>query len=292
MLNKRSIVITSAWAASVLLIALLYQLGFGNLQSASLLLVVGALGITAVNWHEHRGGRSPAFIFLVLGCVFLCGRAFPVLLGEESQLARITFNEVSVGTDTVMTYVLLVLSSFFFVHIGSLLTAAKKVELSPSRIDAKIYWVFFLLLLPMYLYKNLYYFKYIMDSGGYLAIYQGTDHLEGVGTVVRIGALLTLAAFTLYFFHETDQRKSRLALILFVVIFASELLVGLRGKFFVITLVFFLFYKLRFGGEFSVRGLLTLLAAIVVIAVVVEVAREQVQNGYRTRTFAAWPLIP
>lgn len=280
MLNKGDLVIAAVWAIPVMLGGILLQTAAGNLQSASLLLAVGCITITAANWHAHHGGRNPSFIFLALGCIFLGGRAFPVLFGGDSQIARIEFENVfDINADTVIAFVPLVLASFFFVHIGSLLPRVPRPKLRVSTVDARIYLGIFIALLPVYLYKNVYYFNYMMAHGGYLAIYQGTEHLEGIGTLVRLGALLCLAAFTLYFFHEADQKKSRRALIFFVVVFASELLVGLRGKFFVVSLVFFLFYKLRFGGKFSARGLLTLLVTVIIISAVVAVLREQMGAG-------------
>lgn len=280
MLNKTNLVIAAAWVVPAMLGALLLQTTAGSVQTASLLLVVGSITITAANWHAHRGGRNPSFIFLTLGSIFLGGRAFPVLFGGDSLIARIEFEYVyDVSLDVVKTFVPLVLASFFFVHIGSLLTRAPMPALRPSRIDANIYLTVFLVLLPIYFYKNVYYFNYIMSHGGYLAIHIGDEHLVGVGKLVRAGALLCLAAFTLYFFHETDRKKSRWALIIFLVVFASELLVGLRGKFFVVSLIFFLFYKLRFGGRFSVRGLLMLLVTVIIISAVVAILREQMGVG-------------
>lgn len=275
MLNNRSMLLALIWAIPVILVSLLHQMGYGNVQTASLLLVAGSLAITWINWHEHHGGRNPSFIFLALACVFFGGRAFPVLFGGDSQLARIEFeNAFEVDPDTVIDFVPLVLASLFLVHIGSLLPRVPRPELRPLT-DGRIYFWIFIALLPVYLYKNVYYFNYIMTHGGYLAIYQGVDHVAGAGSLVRAGALFCLAAFTLYFFHEADQKKSRRALILFVIVFSSELLVGLRGKFFVVSLVFILFYKLRFGGGFSQRGLLGLLAVVVIVGVIVEITREQ-----------------
>ncbi len=275
MLNKRNLLAASAWAIPVASALLLHQAGFGDLQTVSLVLVVGCLAIIGINWQEHRGGRSPSFIFLILCFVFLCGRAFPVLFGGESRLEQINLaDEFEVAPEIVVSYVVLVLASVFFVHMGSLLPRFTKTELSTSNRDARLYLLFFFLLLPLYLYKNYSYFQYVMASGGYLAIYLGREHIEGIGLPVRLGALLCLAAFTLYFFHERDRKKSRIALILFIIVFSSELLVGLRGKFFVVTLVFYLFYKLRFGGKFSIRGLSALAGAIFVVAIAVEVMRQ------------------
>lgn len=280
MLNKTNLVIAAAWAVLAVLGVLLLQTTAGSVQTASLLLVVGSITITAANWHAHGGGRNPSFIFLVLGSIFLGGRAFPVLFGGDSLIAQIEFEYVyDVSLDVVETFVPLVLASFFFVHIGSLLTRAPMLALRPSHIDARIYLTIFLVLLPIYFYKNVYYFNYIVSHGGYLAIHRSDEHLAGVGNFVRVGALLCLAAFTLYFFHETDRKKSKRILIIFLVIFGSELLVGLRGKFFVVSLVFFLFYKLRFGGRFSARGLLTLLVTVIIISAVVATLREQIGAG-------------
>lgn len=274
--DTRNIVIVCALACAIAGAALAVQLGHGGTDTAALVLIVGAILILGANWHAHDGGRNASFIFLVLGMTFLCGRALPVLFGDASQLGLIGYGEeFEMPVERVWTYVFLVLTSFLSVHVGSLSTRQAAQPPIRSEGDARIYRVMFICLLPLLLYKNIYYFNYIMANGGYLAIYQGSEHLEGVGMLPRVGALLCLATFTLYFFHEPDRKKSRNALIFFLIVFSSELLVGLRGKFFVTALIFFLFYKLRFGGKFTLRGLATLSVAIIAIAITVEITREQ-----------------
>ncbi len=276
MLESRNLIVACALALFVACSALAFRLGVDSSLTTALILCIGSLLILGANWHSHDGGRSASFIFMILGVTFLAGRAFPVLFGDESQLALIGYGTpYEVSSDKVTHYVTLVLSSLLFVHIGSLLT--KKVAFAPfdTQLEATIYKVMFFCFLPLLLYKNIYYFNYISNNGGYLAIYQGTEHLEGVGVLARMGALMCLATFTLYFFHETDKKKSRNALIFFIIVFSSELLVGLRGKFFVTALVFFLFYKLRFGGRFTVRGLAILMFVIIALAITIEVTREQ-----------------
>lgn len=276
MLDVRNILVICALAFALLCSALAFELGFGNSDAAAVVLCVGSISIMVANWHAHGGGRSSSFIFLVLGLTFLCGRALPILFGEESQLSLIGYGAIfQIGPESVLIYVYLVLASFLCVHIGSLIVREISPPLLPTVQDALIYRLMFICLLPVLLYKNIYYFNYIMENGGYLAIYQGSDHLEGVGLLARVGALLCLATFTLYFFHESDRIKSRNALIFFLIVFASELLVGLRGKFFVTALIFLLFYKLRFGGKFSLRGLVSLLLVIIFVAISVEISREQ-----------------
>lgn len=273
---NRMLVISTCWAICILFFILFHMVVAGSVQTISFVLVIGCLALTAINWYFHAGGRCLSFIFLVLSCVFLSGRAFPVLIGDDSLLGIVSFGDgFEVEYDIVVVYVLLVLTSLFFIHIGSFLLNNSKSALKSFDFDASFYLKFFLLFLPFYLYKNYYYFNYIMSQGGYLSIYQGTEHLEGVGVVVRIASLMCLAAFSLYFFHETEQRKLFLSLIFFSVIFSSELLVGLRGKFFVILLVLVFFYKVKFNKGFSIRELISLLAVIVLLAVLVEVTREQ-----------------
>lgn len=275
MLNRYSLIRASGWAGLVLLLGIYAQMGLGALQKVSLLLVIGGFAIAGLNWYEHRGGRSPSFLFLVFGCIFLCGRAFPSLVGDESQLAKIGFgNEYYVADETVFEYAWLVLASFFFVHFGSLIPQATRNIPKTSTRAARIYFIFFVLFLPLYLYKNISYLNYVMSSGGYLAIYQDPEFVEGVGLPIRAGALLCMAAFTLYFFHETNRRRARWSLLLFIVIFSSELLIGLRGKFFVVVLAFLFFYKIRFGGKFSLRGMLGLFVAIFILAIAIEIIRQ------------------
>ena len=276
MLNRSNLILAFLWMALVCFTVFYSSIGAFGVNSISLLLSIGSISILILNWYAHDYGRNPSFIFLVLGNVFLCGRAFPVLFGDDSQLATIGFAKVwDENVKTVYLYSIIVLSSFFFVHIGSL--RIKQVVHHTLKVSRyrKLYLVLFLLFLQAYIYKNIYYFNYITNEGGYLAIYQGTDHIDGVGFFARFGSLFCLASFTLYFFSEVDKRKSLRALILFLILFCSELLVGLRGKFFVVALVFLLFYKLRFGGKFSIKGLLILLLSIVFLAVIVEITREQ-----------------
>lgn len=276
MLDFRNIIVIISLAFGITIAAFFSEVGHGSSNYASVVLSVGGFLILGANWHAHGGGRSASFIFLVLGLTFLCGRALPILFGDDSQLAIIGYGDIfEISSDKVMTYVELVLTSFLCVHIGSLFKYENAPALPDSHGDAQIYRVMFICMLPLLLYKNIWYFNYIMANGGYLAIYQGSEHLDGVGMLPRVGALLCLLTFTLYFFHETDKKKSRNALIFFLFVFASELLVGLRGKFFVTALIFLFFYKLRFGGKFSLRGLVTLLLVIISMAITVEITREQ-----------------
>lgn len=275
MLNSNALMRASAWVIAVIAAVFIVQAEAAPLQNLSLLLAIGSIAITGLNWYEHRGGRSASFLFLALGCILLTGRALPALFGGESQLDVIGFrSDYSVSADVVMTYVLLVLASFFLIHFGSLIPRASRVMLITSVSNARIYFWMFVALLPIYLYKNLSYLSYVIASGDYLAIYQDRAFVENVGIPVRIGALLCLAAFTLYFFHETSRKKSLTMLVLFLLIFSVELLIGLRGKYFIVALLLALFYKIRFGGKFSIRGLLTLFGVVFLLSFVVEIWRQ------------------
>lgn len=275
MLNSNALLRASAWTILVIAAAFVVQIEADPVQGLSLLLATGAIAITGLNWYEHRGGRSASFLFLALGCILLTGRAFPALLGGESQLAVIGFrSDYSVQVDVVTTYALLVLASFFLIHIGSLIPRAPRVVLVASTSDAKIYFWMFIALLPIYLYKNVFYLSYVIASGDYLAIYQDRGFVENIGIPIRIGALLCLAAFTLYFFHEASRKKSLMMLILFLIIFSIELLIGLRGKYFIVALVMALFYKIRFGGRFSIRGLLSVFGVVFGLSLIIEIWRQ------------------
>ncbi len=275
MLNSNALMRVSVWAIAVIAAVFIIQAEAVPLQSLSLLLAIGSIAITGLNWYEHRGGRSASFLFLALGCILLTGRAVPALFGGESQLAIIGFrNDYSVPTDVVTIYVLLVLASFFLIHFGSLIPRASRIVLASSTSDARIYFWMFIALLPLYLYKNIFYLSYVIASGDYLAIYQDRGFIENVGMPIRIAALLCLAAFTLYFFHETSRKKSLLMLLLFLLIFSVELLIGLRGKYFIVALLLAMFYKIRFGGKFSIRGLVALFIVVFGLSLIIEIWRQ------------------
>ncbi|HIF8759062.1 TPA: O-antigen polysaccharide polymerase Wzy [Legionella pneumophila] len=276
MLTNKSIVLTAVWSILVTLFYCIILISSDNIWAISVLLSIGSISITLINWYVHNGGINPSFIFLTLGTLFLSGQAIPVLLGYETTLGNILLeNQFQIATDIVIYYAALVLSSFLFVHLGSLSSSQYRVELENTGSDARIYFRIFLLFLPLYLYKNFLYFQFIMSHNGYLSIYQSTEHIEMVGIPLRIAALLCLVAFTLYFYHESDQSKSRWSLIFFIVIFSSEIVIGLRGKFFVTFLIFLLFYKVRFNRKFTIRELLILLLTCSFLALLVIAVREQ-----------------
>ncbi len=277
------------WLLVPLAYLVIHQGGYGSLERASWVLALGALSITAMNWVAHHGGRHPSFLFLGLGCLFLAGRAMPVLGGEPSRLDLVSFGQgFNVSHDTVSRFTLLVLVSFFFVHVGSLLSRGSAdrapVPAATASFETRAYLLLFLATLPLYLYKNVYYLRYVMEHGGYLAIYLGSEHIEGVGVLARVGSLLCMSAFTLYVFHETDARRARWAIIFFVLAFSIELLIGLRGKFFAIGIALALTYMLRFGGRFSLRGIGALVLVVVGLSLFVEIFREQKDKALTSGT--------
>ncbi len=260
----------------IALYGLALELGSPSTSLSAWFLTVGLLSALASTWHATGGGLGPSFLFLSTTTIFLGGRALPVLLGDDgANLAIIGFGEEFAALpSTVASYVLAVLLSAACVSSTALLGQHEPIQ--PTRdIRADFYRACFLLTLPLYLYKNFYYFYYLISNGGYLAIYQGTEHTEGVGIAPRVGSLLCLAAFTLYFFSESDKIRLRPLLVLFGLAFCTELLIGLRGKFFSTVLTFLLFYKLRNGGHFSFQHMWRLALTVVALSLTVQVLREQ-----------------
>jgi len=203
-------ILSLTWITTLSIAIIFHAIGgLWNIHSFSIYLVLSAATLVMLNWHTTAGGRNPSFLFLSFALIFMLGRAIPSVFGGDSQLLRIQFgSEFSARPDTVIVYGILTLASLFSIHIGS---SIAKQEYKDSKnidatLDAKIYLSIFIAFLPLYLYKNYYYFSYIMESGGYMAIYQDSEHITGVGLLPRISSLICLSSFTLYFFHESDKK--------------------------------------------------------------------------------------
>lgn len=245
-------------------------------SKSAMVLSIGLFAALAATWLATDGGRSSSFLFLVTTTLFLGGRAIPVLLGADgTALSVISLGEdMQVSPENVWRFVLLVLASVSCIGWVAQLRAGQ-VDPIRDHPGTRFFRACFFLSLPLYLYKNVYYFSYLLANGGYLAIYQGTEHTEAVGTIPRIGGLLCLSSFVLYFFTERDARRLRPTLIIFLLAFCTELLVGLRGKFFTTVLVLLLFHKLRFGGRFHLKLMAQLGVLVIAMSLAVQFTREQ-----------------
>lgn len=64
----------------------------------------------------------------------------------------------------------------------------------------KFFLILFLLLLPFDIYKKIFYLNYIIEHGGYIAIYANNgEHIEAVGTLVRILSLISTLCFYIFY---------------------------------------------------------------------------------------------
>lgn len=142
---------------------------------------------------------------------------------------------------------------------------------------ASYFFVLFLIFLPFDLYKKISYLKYIFSHGGYIAIYTGNgEHIQSVGSIIRILSLLSTLSYY-FFFIATENKKKLLyiTILLFFPLSLLDLILGLRGKFFVFWLVFMLFYKFKFGGTFSIKNILISVFTIAFVSIIIGLFREQ-----------------
>lgn len=116
----------------------------------------------------------------------------------------------------------------------------KNDKLKELRLSKKFYFIFYLVSLCQ-LYKIIIYFNFILISGeGHLAIYSLSDELHStvpfwIRAITGFSSILALMTF----FYPSN----RVAKIIAIIILASDLLIGIRGKFLFFVLTIFVLYS-------------------------------------------------
>src|SRR5690606_31680519 len=112
-------------------------------------------------------------------------------------------------------------------------------------------WLYFLTI-PFVVIKDVAYLRYTLEHGGYVATYLGGgEHVEQVGVPIRALALLNMVAFLPYLIVETRRRYLQVAITSFLLVLVLELLVGVRGKFFIHLMFLWMVYNIKTGSSFK-----------------------------------------
>ena len=189
------------YAIYILLFYVSWKLQLLDRNGISIFLIYGAFMITFMNWYEHKGGMNASFLFLAFGLVFLCGRATPLLIGEDTSLDIVSFGIAhNVTNEVLFDYSFAVILSFYSVHVGSILASRRQTKVnSPKSSNVDLYLLVFFLSLPIYLYKNYLYYSYLSSLGGYIEMYKSTEHLSEAGPLLRLASVFCPSAFILSF---------------------------------------------------------------------------------------------
>lgn len=274
------------WAVLLCLLSLLLIVaGKDPNQVVNLVTALNLSFVALFAWFYTEKGQSFLFLFIVTFILFLGGRFITPFLGYDYQPEYVGFGEGTfVGVDTHRTFAYLLNACVvaFVLAIVKKSTPVRPLPIITQKSNAglkRLLAVAFFVFLPFYLYKNYTYFNYIMENGGYVAIYLSRDHIETVGVLSRAGALICFASILARVFFADNRKEFMGWALILVSIFWIELAIGLRGKFFVTVLSIFFLYLVRFERSLPIVALLLLFLSVAGISVVVEVFRENKEQS-------------
>jgi hypothetical protein len=246
----------------------------------------GVTTLVVASLVRQRWRPSVVVIFLALLILFQLGTVIAYFLGVEMDFTEVTLavsSPISVNPEAVTTAAAGVLAAGYFVYLGYFLWRPTSVvglgeantDVSLGDVATLLFWLSF----PLSLYKTAFYFHYVMTNGGYLAIYTGVgEHLEAIGLLPRVGAMLTLASFLVAFYALPLGPRLRKVVWGQAALVLIELFIGLRGKAlsFFVLLWFALLSKHK--RRLSIVAMSVSVVVIAAVAVAVAVFREN-QDG-------------
>jgi hypothetical protein len=241
------------------------------------------LGILAcvalLAWIQTEQGNHPVFLFMVFLGVFQFGRMFSWLVAGEWTISWFDLavsRPFTVPADELKHALLMVPLSASFVYLGFFGSNGRKVLTFARNDEMRSFfgWLY-LFTIPFVIFKDVSYLRYALEHGGYLATYLGQgEHTEQVGLPIRAMALLNTAAFLPYLILESRRRLLWITIGSYLAVLVLELLVGLRGKFFINVMFLWMIYNIKTGSSFkpvtAAAGALLLVGA----AVAAEIFRE------------------
>lgn len=213
-------------------------------------------------WKRFAGGMHICFLFIGMILLFQSGRllafTFNPLFGNTPDLLDpfrfVLMREVpfDISRETAEMTMLAIVSSAVFIYLPCSIRF-KSIRLSntlTSSFMRGLYRIYFLTF-PFLLYKNIRYFLFIRDHGGYLALYLIRDQiLSSVDIVTRLLSLAASLTFIIIFLFEYDKKRIQLITFTYFVVSILDLLIGMRGKVFTLLLSLWFIQNLKTGKRF------------------------------------------
>lgn len=263
---------SAAWMSAVALGACAVILGMISVRGASLLCMLILLGLIWSAWRNFDGGRHPCFLFLGMLFIFQCGR----LPGFWTGLPRnpfaidgLTYFTISQSSQNLTLFLIVI--SALSVYIPCRFTY-KKIVFEGGREQRwlKPLYALLTITIPFAAYKNYIYLEFVRTHGGYMAIYLDSHALlQSAGTAVRTLALIGTTVLLLLYTFERRRRRLKWLLLLYLLVSVLDLLIGLRGKFFVEIVVLWYIRNLKTGKKFNLAPLVSAAILVSLIAVLI-----------------------
>lgn len=220
-------------------------------------------------WKRFSGGMHICFLFIGTLLLFQTGRLMAFTLnpffGSDPALMDpfrfVLMRDIPFDVPNLVSEMTLlaIVSSAVFVYLPCSLKyiPARPPGTLPSSVVRGLYRSY-CFTFPFLIYKDIRYFVFVREHGGYLALFlMRSEILSSVDIVTRVLSLITSLAFILIFVFE--RNRSRIYLITFTFFLASlfDLLIGMRGKVFTLLLTLWFFQNLKRGKHFRIFTIMT-----------------------------------
>lgn len=254
----------------------LHLLSLQTATSLSALLLLLHLGIA---WKRFDGGRHPCFLFLGMLLIFQAGRLLGYTAGILPDPFRIELQtavpfDVS-DTSAELTLCVVLLSAVCIYLPCRWNFRSVRFDAGSEQNWLPAAYILLALTFPAVLYKNYQYFDFVRSHGGYLAIYTDSDEvLHTVGFATRLLSLLAYNTFLLIFVMERRRAQLTAVTCLFFSASLIELMIGFRGKVFLLLVTLWFLQNLKTGKRFRLLPLVILAAGLSLLAVLIAGFRE------------------
>jgi len=269
--------------------AVAFQLNWISMGDLVRLAVFLLFGLLILAWKRFDGGRHPYFLFLLLLLLCQAGRLIGYTFGYLDDPFQVTLQTpipFDIPRSAAATTLLLIMLSAICVYLPCRWRCPiVQLQAGWEQRWRKPAYLLFWLLLPALIWKNYRYFDYIRSHGNYLVVFTDSEALKtAAGPCLRMLSLLATNAFTILYLMERKSSRSLSLALLFTLVCVLELLIGFRGKFFLLLLTLWFIHNLKTGKKFRLPLLLMSGVAMSVLGLVIADFRED-------RTFEAFTPI-
>jgi hypothetical protein len=259
--------------------ALAIQLNWIALGAAVWLSGCLLMGILLLAWKRFDGGRHPCFLFLAMLTIFQGGRLIGYMFGvlnDPFQIVVQTAVPLDVSEASSAITLLLITLSAICVYLPCR-WRFQPITLDASHAQKWLPVAYYLLIVtfPFLIYKNYLYFTFIRSHGGYFAVFTDSEAIvNAAGTLIRGVSYLAYNLFLIVFVLERRPRYLTPVTILFLGSSVLELLLGFRGKVFLLLITLWYVSNVKRGARFRLLPLAMSVTALSLLAVLIAGFRE------------------
>jgi oligosaccharide repeat unit polymerase len=266
--------------------SLAFVAGWLTVNGAVVLTVILLAALVVLSWIHLGQGRHPVFLFLCTLTLFQGGRLIGYCLGAEPHPMRFGLMGSSFDIPREQQGIALfcVVMAALCVYLPSRWRYCEVPPINVVSMERYLPYLYlvFALTWPVQLFKNYKYFEYVVQHGGYLALFFNHSAVTAtVPFVVRAVALLPFPVFIAIFVFESRRRYLWITATLYVISTSVMLLMGSRGG--IVTLVLTLWWITRIKSEKSPKIVYFVAVGIVLLLIgdFVRQSREDTEMGKR-----------